>query len=205
MRDSGQPGLITRGGSANTAGTEFTVAVPALARSGAVIVRGAAASQNLLVVPNLRGATGGLVAGEVVLLDGTGLVASELAVLIDGQAAAFSLRTVTDIGSFGTPGPTDAGVQQLLSVTVPAGIGAGAVIVSTAGGTATLGHGVQTTLAPLATVGDVGNTLAASQLVTLGPSENILVSSTAQQLGQPPLAMLELGRIGWLLAVAGLI
>lgn len=39
----------------------------------------------------------------------------------------------------------------------------------------------------------------------IGTSTNILVSSTAQQLGQPPLAMLELGRIGWLLAVAGLI
>jgi di/tricarboxylate transporter len=39
----------------------------------------------------------------------------------------------------------------------------------------------------------------------IGTSTNILVSSTAQQLGQPPLGMFELGRIGWLLALAGLV
>ena len=39
----------------------------------------------------------------------------------------------------------------------------------------------------------------------IGTSTNILVSSAAQQLGQPPLGMFELGRAGWLLAVAGLI
>ncbi len=39
----------------------------------------------------------------------------------------------------------------------------------------------------------------------IGTSTNILVSSTAQQLGQPPLSMFELGRAGWLLAVVGLV
>lgn len=39
----------------------------------------------------------------------------------------------------------------------------------------------------------------------IGTSTNILVSSTAEQLGQPALGMFELGRVGWLLAVAGLI
>jgi len=39
----------------------------------------------------------------------------------------------------------------------------------------------------------------------IGTSTNILVSSTAQQLGQPPLGMFELGRAGWLLAAAGLV
>jgi len=39
----------------------------------------------------------------------------------------------------------------------------------------------------------------------IGTSTNILVNSTAQQLGQPPLGMFELGRVGWLLAAAGLV
>ncbi len=39
----------------------------------------------------------------------------------------------------------------------------------------------------------------------IGTSTNILVSSTAQQLGQAPLGMFELGRAGWLLALAGLV
>lgn len=39
----------------------------------------------------------------------------------------------------------------------------------------------------------------------IGTSTNILVSSTAQQLGQPPLGMFELGRAGWILAVVGLV
>lgn len=39
----------------------------------------------------------------------------------------------------------------------------------------------------------------------IGTSTNILVSSTAESLGQEPLGMFELGRVGWVLAVAGLI
>jgi len=39
----------------------------------------------------------------------------------------------------------------------------------------------------------------------IGTSTNILVSSTAQQLGQPPLGMFELGRAGWILAAVGLV
>jgi di/tricarboxylate transporter len=39
----------------------------------------------------------------------------------------------------------------------------------------------------------------------IGTSTNILVSSTAQQLGQPPLGKLELGKAGWLLAIVGLV
>lgn len=39
----------------------------------------------------------------------------------------------------------------------------------------------------------------------IGTSTNILVSSAAQQAGQPPLRMFELGRIGWLLAGIGLV
>lgn len=39
----------------------------------------------------------------------------------------------------------------------------------------------------------------------IGTSTNILVSSTAKSLGQEPLGMFELGRVGWVLAVAGLV
>lgn len=39
----------------------------------------------------------------------------------------------------------------------------------------------------------------------IGTSTNILVSSAAEQLGQEPLSMFELGKVGWLLAAGGLI
>ncbi len=39
----------------------------------------------------------------------------------------------------------------------------------------------------------------------IGTSTNILVSATAEQLGQAPLGMFELGRAGWMLAIVGLI
>jgi di/tricarboxylate transporter len=39
----------------------------------------------------------------------------------------------------------------------------------------------------------------------IGTSTNILVSSTAQQLGQAPLGMFELGKVGWLLGAVGLV
>jgi len=38
----------------------------------------------------------------------------------------------------------------------------------------------------------------------IGTSTNILVSSTAQQMGQPPLSMFELGKIGLVLALVGI-
>lgn len=38
----------------------------------------------------------------------------------------------------------------------------------------------------------------------IGTSTNILVSATAEQMGQPPLRMFELGRVSWLLAGIGL-
>lgn len=39
----------------------------------------------------------------------------------------------------------------------------------------------------------------------IGTSTNILVSSTAEQMGQPPLRMFELGRVSWLLLGIGLV
>ncbi len=39
----------------------------------------------------------------------------------------------------------------------------------------------------------------------IGTSTNILVSSTAEEFGQPPLGMFELGKAGWILGVVGLI
>ncbi|MEO8614488.1 MAG: SLC13 family permease [Luteolibacter sp.] len=39
----------------------------------------------------------------------------------------------------------------------------------------------------------------------IGTSTNILVSASAQELGQQPLGMFETGRVGWMLAVVGLL
>jgi len=54
-------------------------------------------------------------------------------------------------------------------------------------------------LIPLSFVSILGGTCT-----LIGTSTNILVSSTAQQMGQPPLAMFELGKIGLILALAGI-
>ncbi len=177
--DQGVSGVITRGGQVNNAGTELSVQVPALARTGMVTVRGAAGGNSLAVVPLLRGAGGTTTAGNVVLIDGTGLPVSELQVTVGGKVAPFSMRTITDGGAFGFSLLDDDSVQQLLTVTVPAGAVGSDISVVTNGGTATLKVGTTTTLSPISAANDVGDTLATAQVVTLAGGERVTVGSTS--------------------------
>ncbi len=171
---AGVAGTVTRTGTANAAGTQLTVVVPALARTGAVTVLGSGTSVSLQVVPLLRGVGGTVTAGGTVLLDGTGLVGSELTVSVDGRGAgSFSVRNVADVGGYASL-PEQG--QQLLSLVLPAGTSSGVITVTTAGGSFTVHAGVAVTAATLSPAGDVGDTLAAATAVALGPDGRVVVS-----------------------------
>jgi hypothetical protein len=171
--DSGRLGTLTRSGSASNGGTTLSVVVPALARTGAVTVLGSGASHNLQIVPTLASVGGTVAAGNTLVLEGTGLTGNDIAISIDGQGVgAFSVRTVTD-------GAGNTADQQLVTLTVPAGVSAGVVRVSTAGGSAVWRAApVQiTALAALSPANDVGDTLATALDTALTSNQSRAVNS----------------------------
>ena len=171
--DSGLLGTLTRTGSAGAGGTTLSVVVPALARSGNVSVLGSGTSLALQVVPTLTAAGGSVAAGNTLVLEGTGLTGNDLAIAIDGRAVGtFSVRTVID----GTGTSSD---QQLLTLTVPSGVGAGLITVSTAGGSSTLRTGATAliALADLTPAGDVGDTLATALDPSLAANRSIKITA----------------------------
>ena len=98
------------------------------------------------------------------MLEGSGLVESELVIQVDGKSVGnFNVRTVID----GASGSRD---QQLLTLTVPSGVAASRVSVSTNGGAASVRTGVilsdQGALSP--GTADPGNTLASALAPGLG-------------------------------------
>ena len=131
--DAGVSGVLTRSGTANANGTQLTVVVPALARTGLVRVVGDAdTALALQIVPTLRAVGGALTAGSTLVLEGSGLTQGDLTLTIDGVAiAAPEVRTIGDRGQD----------QQVIVLTVPAGVSAGIVRVTTDGGTASLAAG----------------------------------------------------------------
>ncbi|MGS0756098.1 beta strand repeat-containing protein, partial [Roseateles sp. GG27B] len=175
--DSGAVGTLTRTGSASADGKSLSIAVPALARTGGVSVLGSGVSVPLQIVPTLRavGIAGGVVAaGNTVVIEGSGLTANDLAITIDGRGVgSFSVRTVVD-GSAGTPD------QQLLTLTVPGGVSAGLITVSTAGGSSTLRSGAVaiTALADLNPATDVGDTLGSALNPALGLNQSVKISGS---------------------------
>ena len=147
--------------------------VPALARTGNVTVLGSNTSLPLQVVPTLRAIGGTVAAGNTIVLEGTGLTANDLAIAIDGRGVgSFSVRTVID----GTSTNPD---QQLLTLTVPAGVGAGLITLSTAGGQTQLRGGpvVITALADQ-TPADAGNTLATALNPGLGNNQSLRINAS---------------------------
>ena len=169
--DTGRLGTLTRTGSVSNNGTTLSVVVPALARSGAVSVLGSGASLALQVVPTLRSVGGTVAAGNQIVLEGTGLTANDLQIAIDGRGVGtFAVRTIVD----GTDTSRD---QQLLTLTVPAGVSAGQISVSTAGGASTLrADAVVTALADITPAGDVGDTLATALNPQLGLNRSVRIT-----------------------------
>jgi|GEM_PF-187621 len=171
--DSGRLGTITRTGSVSNNGTTLTIRVPALARSGQVSVLGSNTHFDLQIVPTLRAVGGAVATGNTLVIEGSGLTANDLIVSIDGRAVGdFSVRTLYD----NTGSSVD---QQLLTLSVPNGIGAGVISVSTAGGSATLRSGVTlTALADMTPAAEVGNTLSEAQVLAVGNNQSQRILSS---------------------------
>ena len=130
---TGATGTVSRRGDVSANGTSLTVSVPALARSGPVTLAGNAAAIALQIVPSLRAIGGTLQPGNTIMLEGSGLSAPDLAIQIDGQTVSgWTRHTVFD--GTDTSGPD----QQMITLVVPAGVSAGLVTVTSAGGQASL-------------------------------------------------------------------
>jgi hypothetical protein len=124
----------------------------------------------LQIVPVLRSVGGTIGAGNAIVLEGTGLIEGATTVTIDGQAA-----TDLDVIAIGDRG-TD---QQVMDATVPAGVGAGVVTVTTAGGSFTLRPGSTITTQAAVTPGvDVGDTLATATTLTLSSNSEVTVTQS---------------------------
>nr|WP_161501232.1 Ig-like domain-containing protein [Rhodopirellula sp. SM50] len=170
---NGVAGRLLRSGTVDSDGTRLTVTVPALARSGMVKVIGSSAEFALQIVPTLRSVGGPLAAGSPLLLEGTGLVEGDLAVTIDGQLVS----TLDVLIS------SDQGLdQQVVDLTVPAGVSAGVVVVTTAGGSFTLRPAATIATEPDLFLGpDSGDTLATA--VALNLPVNSVLNVHSQSIG----------------------
>ncbi|WP_367154929.1 choice-of-anchor D domain-containing protein [Methylomonas sp. HYX-M1] len=171
--DSGQAGLITRTGTPNGDGTQLTIQVPALAVTGPVTVLGSNASFELQVVPTLRSVGGTIAAGNTLVIEASGLNADDVVFTIDGIAATVvDIRTLRD-------GSGSSKDQQLVTLTVPDGVSAGVIGVSTGGGSAGLTTGASVTaLDNLAPADDVAGTLADALALTIGNNQSQEVSAS---------------------------
>ena len=175
--DTGTAGTLTRTGTASADGTTLTLVVPELAKTGLLKVLGSTASYTLQIVPVLRSVGGTVASGNTIELDGTGLVGSELVIQIDGiGVGSFAVHSVLDANTNTVSNPVNG--QQLLTLTVPAGIGAGVITVSTAGGGITLHAGVSIAATTLAPAADVGDTLATAQALSLAADGQVTVSAS---------------------------
>jgi len=148
---TGAVGTITRQGTMTANGSRLAVQVPAQARTGQVRVLGATESHALQVVPWPRGVGGTIATGNTLVIDGSGFVPGQVAVTVDGIPATIQGLALVADGASGSIDATTAALstQQLLRVTVPAGIGEGVVSVATAGGQANSRRTAVTTLADI--------------------------------------------------------
>ena len=154
--------------------------VPELAVTGTVTVLGSGASLPLQIVPVLRSAGGTIAAGNTIVLEATGLALGQLTLTIDGHAATgISLRDTVDINQFGVGGPIPG--QQLVTLTVPAGVSAGVITITTPGGSTTLRTGVTIAAQPgfVSPATDTDDTLATANAITLPADATISISGTA--------------------------
>ena len=174
--DGGVAGTITRTGTAGNNGTTLSIEVPALAKSGMVHVLGTGSAFMLQVVPVLRSVGGTVASGNTIELEGSGLVGSELQIAIDGQGVGtFQVRTLTD----NTGSSFDSQqMQQIVTLTVPNGVGAGVITAATNGGSSTLRHRGLTTDADDVAAADVGDTLATARNLMLGLDHSVTLQVT---------------------------
>ena len=164
-------GTIAVIGNANSDGTQLTVVVPDSAVTGLVQVVGdAGPGGTLQIVPIIRSAGGLLTPGSTLTVDGSGLVAGDLVVLVDGIPATVS--GVRKVGYLG---------QDLIDVVVPVGALAPTITVTTGGGTATYRWAsappVQQPDVPL--TGDPGSKLSTATLLSVAGDTGVLFTGVA--------------------------
>ncbi|MGB0600309.1 MAG: Ig-like domain-containing protein [Rubripirellula sp.] len=124
---TGVNGIISRNGTPSGDGTELEVTVPALARTGPVNVLGSETEIELQIVPTVRSIGGPLSPTQQVILEGTGLAASELTLLAGGQFVPIpQVKTIFSEGI----------AQQVIQFTVPDEVVGNRVQVITPGGSA---------------------------------------------------------------------
>ena len=166
----GTVGVLTRTGTPNPSGTQLTVRVPALARTGQVRVVGDDAAVLLEVVPTLRSVGGAIAVGNTITLEGSGFAAGDLVVSIDGRQVGGVLtpRMVSDQGL----------VQQVLDVTVPTGVANQVVTVTTSGGSFTLLANASVTALANLNPADAGDTIAAAAAVNLPANRRVTIAQT---------------------------
>ena len=186
--DTGKLGTLTRTGSAGAGGTTLSVVVPALAKTGQVVVLGSNAGFNLQVVPTLKAVGGAVATGNTIVLQGTGLTRDDLVISIDGRTVGnFTVRTLVD-GDGNNPD------QQLVTVVVPAGIATGVITVSTAGGASVLRTTVGvTSQAALSPATDVGDTIATALNSALNQDSQVSVSGAITAALDVDLIRVEMG------------
>ena len=127
------------------------------------------------MVPILRSVGGAVSTGNTIELEGSGLVGPELQIQIDGRGVgSFDVRTIFDSASSASPD-----TQQLVRLTVPSGVSAGLISVSTAGGTSTLRTGASLSSdANDVPASDVGDTLATARTLALASDHRVTVQAT---------------------------
>ncbi|NBX29737.1 hypothetical protein EBR04_04690, partial [bacterium] len=191
--DTGRLGTVVRTGSASYDGTQLTINVPALARTGAVRVQGSSTAIDLQVVPTLLAGGGAVAAGNTIYLGGTGLTASDLVVTVDGVGVGeFRVTTLVDGSAFGSYSYGPSVDLQQLAIVVPQGVTAGQIRVATAGGQAVLAPSSTTLsgvsgslvsrLPDLVPAGDVGDTLATALTTGLGTNQAIRITAAIASL-----------------------
>jgi hypothetical protein len=173
--DQGVNGTLTRTGTVNATGTQLTVIVPELARTGNVHVVGDPTTFALQIVPTLRSISGNITAGSTVVLEGTGLIEGGLTILIDGQTVTTKdVRNILDSDTLGFPNSVLD--QQIVTLTVPVGVSAGVIQVITNGGSFRMRPAAVTATSTASFAAEIGDTLATAQALAVANNNQLTVS-----------------------------
>ena len=173
---NGQSGTLSRTGSASSDGTQLTIVVPAQAVTGNLRVVGDTETIiPLQIVPVLRSVGGQITAGNQIILEGVGLPEGDLTITIDGQTVLD--QDVLTILERRSSQNNDA-AQQVVNLTVPAGVTDGVITITTTGGTFVYDSQAINVLPEVSTSVDQGETLITALAVNLPTNSQVTLNST---------------------------
>jgi hypothetical protein len=129
----------------------------------------------LQIVPTLRSVSGSITPGSTVVLEGTGLIEGGLTITIDGQTVVTKdVRNILDNDTLGFPNSVLD--QQIVTLTVPAGVSAGVIQVLTGGGSFRMKPGGSTTTTTVSFAAEIGDTLATAQALAVANNNQLTVN-----------------------------